>query len=163
MRRLTWLLGPPGAGKTTFALGQREIPRTVELNAMLEPLVDDLPLRKGVLSANGCLVQAVRHVELHPDHANQPALLVVAGLVAEDALFPLGPFEEVLLLLPERARWERQLHARPVGSGPAAQYDDYAYAALWYARFEDWIARGLPVRRIDVSFDERLIGRIAAR
>lgn len=163
MKRLTWLVGPPGAGKTTFALRQREVPRTVELNAMLGPLVDDLQLRKGVLSANGCLVQAVRHIELHPDNRNRPALLVVAGLVSEDVLFPLGPFEEVLLLLPEHIRWNRQLRARPVGAGPSAQYDDYAYADLWYVRFEDWIARGLPVRRIDVLFDEGLIGRVAAR
>ncbi|HWO26822.1 MAG TPA: hypothetical protein VNO30_49170, partial [Kofleriaceae bacterium] len=146
MSRLTWLVGPPGAGKSTFALRQRKIPRTVELTTMMSPLVDKLRLRKGVLSANGCLVQAVRHVELHPDHAALPTLLVVAGLVSEDVLFPLTPSEEVLLLLPDRGRWERQLRARPVDADTAA-YDDYAYAALWYERFEDWIARGLPVRR----------------
>lgn len=161
MNRLTWLVGPPGAGKSTFALRQREAPRTLELTSMLGPLVDELQLRKGVLAANACLVQAIRRVELHPDHAALPALLVVAGLVPEDALFPLAPCEEVLLLLPERARWERQLRARPVGAGPSAQYDDYAYAALWYARFEDWIARGLPVRRIAVPFDAERIGKVA--
>lgn len=159
MSRLTWLVGPPGAGKSTFARSQRQVPRTVELTAMLSPLVDELRLRKGVLTANGHLVQAVRHIELHPDHAALPALLVVAGLVQEDVLFPLAPSEEVLLLLPERARWERQLHARPAGPDSLA-YDDYAYAAVWYARFEDWLARGLPVRRIDVPLDEGLIGRV---
>ena len=161
MSRLTWLIGPPGAGKSTFALRRRTGARVVELNEMLSPLVDDLRLRKGVLSANGCLVRAVRHVELHPEHAMLPDLLVVAGLVPEEALFPLTPSEDVLLLLPERTRWDRQLRARPVGTGARAQYDDYDYAAHWYTRFEDWIARGLPVQRIDAPFEEALIGKVA--
>jgi hypothetical protein len=154
--RLIWLFGPPGAGKSTLARRQRVAPRVVELTAMLGPLVDDLRLREGVLAATGCLIQAVRHVALHPEHAALPALLVVAGPVLEDALFPLGSSEEVRLLLPERSRWERQLRARPRGAG---QYGDYEYAARWYARFEDWIARGLPVRRIEAPFDESLIGK----
>ncbi|HEX4417721.1 MAG TPA: hypothetical protein VH165_07470 [Kofleriaceae bacterium] len=161
MSRLTWLVGPPGAGKSTYALRRHVDARVVELNAMLAPLVDDLRLRKGVLSANGRLVQAVRHVELHPDHAMLPDLLVVAGLVPEEALFPLTPYEEVLLLLPDRARWDRQLRARPVGTGARAQYDDYEYAARWYTQFEGWISRGLPVQRIDTPFEEALIGKVA--
>jgi len=161
MSRLTWLVGPPGAGKSTFARRQHEFPRTVELTAMLGPLVDELRLRKGVLSANGCLVQAIRHVELHPGHAALPPLLVVAGLVPEDELFPLSPTEQVLLLLPDRARWEQQLRARPAGGGSSAQYDDHEYAALWYSRFADWLDRGLPVRRLELVFEPELLGRIA--
>lgn len=160
MKRITWLVGPPGAGKSTFARRQREFSRVVELNAMLGPLVDPLRLRKGVLSANGALVRAVRHVELHPENAAAPSLLVVAGLVPEDALFPVTAVEEVLLLLPERARWERQLHSRPPGGGTSGQYDDYAYSALWYERFQEWISRGLPLTRIETPFDESLVGQV---
>jgi len=161
MSRLAWLVGPPGAGKSTWALRQKEFGRQVELTAMLGPLVDRLALRKGVLAANGLLVEAIRAVEHHPDHAELPGLLVVAGLVSEDALFPLKPGEEVLLLLPERERWARQLEARPVGGGSSRQYDDVAYSALWYDRFEGWLARGLPIRRLEVPFEPELVGGIA--
>ncbi len=162
MMRLTWLVGPPGAGKSTFARQQRTIPRTVELNTMLGPLIDALRIRKGVLSANGALVQAVRHVELHPANAAAPELLVVAGLVPEGVLFPLAQGEEVLLLLPERTRWQHQLRSRPAGYAAWAQPDERAYAELWYERFEQWCASGLPIRRIETPFEERLIGQVGA-
>ena len=72
--RLGWLVGPPGAGKSTYARRQQEYPRTVELTAMMGPLINPLRLRKGVLAAHGALVQAIRHVELHPEHADRPSL-----------------------------------------------------------------------------------------
>ena len=106
MRRLTWLVGPPGAGKSTYVRGLGEQVRVVEFTSMLGPLVDPLRLRRGVLTANAHLIAAVRAVELHVDNAACPPVLVVAGLVPESALFPLSAAEEVLLLLPERARWE---------------------------------------------------------
>lgn len=160
MTRLTWLVGPPGAGKSTYARQQRGISRVVELTEMLGPLVNALRIRKGVLTANGKLVEAIRAIELHPDHARHPGLLVVAGLVPEDVLFPLAAAEEVVLLLPERERWARQLRSRPAGGGSSAQYDDFAYAGIWYARFEEWRARGLPIRCVEPPFDEALIGRV---
>lgn len=160
MKRVTWLLGPPGAGKSTFVRRQREFRRTVELNAMLSPLVDPLGIRQGVLSANAKLVEAIRAVELHASNATLDPLLVVAGLVPEQALFPLDAREEVWLLLPERERWELQLRSRPPGTGARRQYDDIAYATLWYERFCEWLARGTPLRRIDVEFEPELIGRI---
>jgi hypothetical protein len=158
--RLTWLVGPPGAGKSTFAWRQRDFARSVELTAMLGPLVDPLRIRKGLLTANGKLVEAIRAIELHPDNAALPPLLVVAGLVPEDCLFPLRPREQVWLLLPDRANWELQLRSRPADAGPSQQYDDFEYAAIWYDRFRDWQARDLPIRQIDVEFEPSLIGRV---
>jgi hypothetical protein len=160
MSRITWLVGPPGAGKSTFARRYAGGTRVVELTAMLGPLVDPLRLRKGVLGANGHLVEAIRAVEHQPDHALLPALLVVTGLVAEHVLFPLRADEDVALLLPERERWELQLSRRPSGGGSSGQYDDLAYSAIWYRRFEGWLAAGLPLRRIDVPFEPALIGSI---
>ena len=160
MARLTWLVGPPGAGKSTYARTHARERRVVEFTAMLGPLVDPCRIRHGVLGANAHLVSAVRAVELHPANAAFAPLLVVAGLVPEAALYPLSGDEEVLLLLPDRARWEHQLRARPSGGGSSGQYDDHEYSRVWYDRFEQWIAQGLPLRRIEVPFDPTLIGRV---
>ncbi|HRI71897.1 MAG TPA: hypothetical protein PK156_47015, partial [Polyangium sp.] len=132
MKRLTWLVGPPGSGKSTWANALRSQHRVVEFNEMLAPLVMPARIRKGVLTANAALVNLVRNLELHPENRSLPPPLVVAGLVPEDALFPISEDEEVLLLLPERSRWEKQLHNRPIGSGSLRQYDDFPYAAQWY-------------------------------
>lgn len=161
MKRLTWLVGPPGSGKSTWVNAQRAHRRVVELNEMLAPLVMPARIRKGVLKANAALVDLVRNLEFHPDNLQLPPLLVVAGLVPEEALFPLRADEEVLLLLPERGRWEEQLRCRPLGTGSLRQYDDFPYAAQWYDRFVTWRDRGLPVTMLDVPYEHKLIGRLA--
>lgn len=163
MKRLTWLVGPPGAGKSTYVERHTDRPYAVEFTSMLGPLVDSRRIRKGVLQANAALVQAVRSVELHPENAAGPPVLVVAGLVPESALFPLSDDEEVLLLLPPREQWRLQLRRRPSAGTRSREYDDYAYSETWYDRFEDWVARELPVRRLSVPFDANLIGRVARR
>ena len=161
MKRLTWLVGPPGSGKSTWANGLRCQTRVVELTDMLGPLVNPVRMRKGVLRANAALVRLVRELELHPENRALPPLLVVAGIVPEEALFPLGDDEAVLLLLPPRERWEEQLRRRPTDGGSSGQYDDYAYAAEWYDRFSLWPARGLACTLLDLPFDPELLGRTA--
>lgn len=162
--RITWLVGPPGAGKSTLANQLRTHCRVVEFTDMLGPLVNAVRLRKGVLGANGKLVEIVRHLELHPDNRALPPLLVVAGIVDETALFPLvDEAESVWLLLPERERWRTQLLRRPAGASSSGVYDDEAYATRWYERFEGWPSRGYPVRIVEAPFRAELVGATASR
>lgn len=162
MKRLTWLVGPPGSGKSTWVDAQRPHRRVVELNELLAPLVNPARLRKGILHANGALVRLIRDLELHPENRGKAPLLIVGGLVPEDALFPLGEDEEVLLLLPERERWEEQLRRRPTDDAASHVYDDYAYARRWYDRFTTWADQGFPFTRLEVPYQPELIGRLAA-
>lgn len=157
--RLTWLVGPPGSGKSTFGARAHGFERVVELTSMLGPLVNGPRIRKGLLDANGRLVSLIRAVERHPDNRALPPLLIVAGLVPEDVLFPIGEDESVWLLLPDRERWMRQLRTRPVDGGSSGQYDDYAYSEAWYERFGGWVERP-GVHRIEVPFDAGLIGKV---
>ena len=129
----------------------------VEFTDMLGPLVNRGKLRHGVLTANASLVAAVRAIVLNPGNAAMPPVVIVAGIVAEDAIFPLSDSEEVWLMLPERERWERQLLGRPIAGGSSGQYDDFAYSRVWYERFATWAGR-LPIRLVETAYDPSLIG-----
>ncbi|MEP7124434.1 MAG: hypothetical protein ABJE95_26130 [Byssovorax sp.] len=162
MKRLTWLVGPPGSGKSTWVNAQRPHRRVVELNEILAPLVNPVRMRKGILRANGSLVGLLRELELHEDNRGFPPLLIVGGLLPEEALFPLTEDEEVLLLLPPRERWEEQLRRRPVDLAGSHVYDDYAYARQWYDRFTTWPEREFPITRLEIPYQPDLVGRLAA-
>jgi len=161
MTRLVWLVGPPGAGKSTFARTLEPSMHVVEFDAMLGPLVSEQGIRKGILSANSHLLEVVREIVHHPDNTRFRPVLVVAGLVQAHALFPLREGESVMLLLPNRERWSLQLRQRPVLTEHGRQYDDYTYAEHWYERFEEWLKADFPVQRIENIFDSNLIGKVS--
>jgi hypothetical protein len=162
MKRLVWLVGPPGAGKTTFGRTQRAVGvRVVELTDMLAPLVEPAGIDKGVLTANGALVRMIRALELHPDNRGLPPLMVIVGLAPEDELFAGDPADEaVWLLLPPRERWREQLTRRPTTGPGRIQYADYAYAEQWYGRFEAWIAASRAIEPIACDYRPELVGAL---
>ncbi len=160
--RLIWLVGPPGAGKSTFSRLQDRVKRVVELTDMLGPLVNEEQIRRGVLTANGRLVRLIRELEIHQDNIGRDPLLIVAGLVPEDALFPLGSNEVVWLLRPGEERWRKQLRSRPKGGGSSGQYDDYKYSELWYERFSEWDGRP-GVFNLECDYDESMLGILAGQ
>jgi len=151
MKRLTWLVGPPGAGKSTWAarlLEQPQPPRILELAQLLAPLVDPARPRKGMMEAKGLVMRAIRRVELDPANGGLPPLVVITALVGEAELFPLEPDEEVLLLLPPRESWERQLLARAPGHASGSRPLPLEEARTWYERYSRWSEQGLPVTRL---------------
>lgn len=164
MKRITWLVGPPGSGKSTFAQhAQHGYTRVVEFNRMLFPLVAGTSINSGILAANHRLVQLIREVELRSENLAESPVMVVAGLVDRSVLFPVSELEEVWLLLPPREQWLHQFRNRPLDSNLsgsyAESYSDLAYSEQWYAEFETWEGLGLPIRKIDIQYQEGLIGR----
>lgn len=148
MKRLTWLVGPPAAGKSTWAASLREqapAPRCLEFAEMLHPLVDPHRPRKGMMRAKGLLIRAIREVELEPANDGLPPLLVIAALMGEEVLFPLSPDEEVLLLLPPREQWERQFLQRTQAPAPGGRPMALEEAHRWYDHYVRWTEKRLPV------------------
>jgi hypothetical protein len=148
MKHLTWLVGPPAAGKTTWALGLQAsspAPRVLELAEMLHPLVDPTKPRQGMMQAKSLLIQAIRRVELDPANDGLPPLVVITATVGEKELFPLSGNEEVLLLLPPRDVWERQFLGRPPRHAPSSRPMSLEEALRWYEHYARWKELKLPV------------------
>jgi hypothetical protein len=163
MKRLQWLVGPPAAGKSTWVAGllhRPRPPRVLDLARMLLPLVDPSHPRKGMMEARNLLIQAIRRVELDPANEGLPPLLVVTAIVSEADLFPLGAGEEVLLLLPPRARWERQFLQRPQGHAPGNPPMSLEQARQWYEQYQGWKERALPLTLLP---EEALPGAVSGR
>ena len=158
--RLTWLVGPPGAGKSTFSrYAEHGFRRVVELSEILSPLIEPAGITRGVLQANGALVEMIRDLEFHPDNRQHEPLLVVAGLAPERHLLPVRPDESIWLLRPPRDRWRKQLYNRPTDDPENPQYADYEYAETWYQRFDGWDNQD-GVITITTGFDATRIGTI---
>jgi hypothetical protein len=155
LKRLTWMVGPPAAGKSTWAASLREqavAPRCLELAEMLHPLVDPSRPRKGMMRAKGLLIRAIREVELEPSNDGLPPLIVIAALVGEAELFPLSPGEEVLLLLPPREQWERQFLQRTGEPSPGSRPMALDEARRWYDHYLRWTEKHLPVTVVTEPF-----------
>ena len=156
--RLTWLVGPPGAGKSTFAaVANHGFDRVVELTEILAPLVEPVGIQKGVLSANQRLVELIRELELRDENRALAPLLVVAGIVPRACVLPVREDEAVWLLLPDRERWERQFDERPAGEKLRPQYKDRVYAERWYDEFCSW-EHDANVRRVLTPFERDRVG-----
>lgn len=141
MKRLTWVVGPPAAGKSTWARALQSRPpgpRVLELAHLLHPLVDPARPRQGMMRAKALLIQAIRQVELHPANDGLPPLVVVVSLIDEAALLPLAPEEELVLLLPPREQWERQFLARSAALEPGSRPMALEEARAWYERYLRW-------------------------
>lgn len=155
--RITWLVGPPGAGKSTFAaLHEHGFKRVVELTSMLGPLVNPPGITDGVLTANSTLVELIRTLELRDNNRGLDSVLVVAGIVPKTSVLPVREHERVWLLHPPRDRWQEQLHRRPTAGN---QYSDYRYATLWYERFEAWKEEP-GVELLSLPFEPGMIGEV---
>ena len=154
--RLIWLVGPPGAGKTTFVRNQA-IP-FIEFDHMLQPLIAPWNLERGVLKAHGHLIKAIRSICQQPKSPLPEELIVVAGTVKESDLFPLEEGEEVWLMLPNSKRWIRQLSNRPQIFNGIPQHSNLAYATEMYDYFQSWVKR-LEIEVVYTNYNPELIGR----
>lgn len=164
--RLAWVLGPPGVGKSTFAHKiQQTYSRVIEFDQLLSPLVDQFDISKGIYSANNHLINVVRSIELHEDNLKLPSLLVIAGLIDLDLLFPLSKLEGVFLILPEKKRWLKQLNNRPSSKGNKSfteeKFTNISFACKAYENLSSFLKTTtfMNVSKIDIDYQEDFIGK----
>jgi GT2 family glycosyltransferase len=139
--RLVWVLGPPGAGKTTWAKRcARGRDRVMDcVDAML--WLDGADL--GVRTAKRHLAAAIRATEMHRAPNDRCLFMTLAYFDAED-LGPPQSFEHVVAIVPGAARWHAQLRQRD-GSVDEQHAREYA---RWVQRYGTG-ARAAPAESIE--------------
>lgn len=126
--RLVWVLGPPGAGKTTWATRHaRASDRVFDLGEAM-PWLDGADL--GVRTAKRHIAAAVRATESQRPEGDRRLFVTPAYFGPED-LGPLQDFEHIVALIPSPQRWRAQLEQREgyVDERHAREYE------LWAAAF----------------------------
>jgi energy-coupling factor transporter ATP-binding protein EcfA2 len=166
VKRLTWLIGPPGAGKSTFAWHlQKSFSRIVEFDQMLGPLIKPHQITKGIKRANDHLIQVVRQIELIPENLKLPPLLAVAGVINPDQLLPLSPHEEIWAISIPKERWFGQLKRRPTQNGDLRRsqadggYLDFDFAEKAYDQLAIWVVTHPETKIIETQFESDWLGK----
>ncbi len=126
--RLVWVLGPPGAGKTTWA--QR---RAGTADRVLD--IDEVFFWRdgadlGVRTAKRHVARALRAVE-HQRPSDDRRLFVTAAYLDPEDLGELTPAEHVVAVVPPEPEWRRRLFERD-GQVPLTHAADHA---RWVSRF----------------------------
>lgn len=126
--KLVWVLGPPGAGKTTWSMGHAgEGDRVMDMCEAMEWL-DSADL--GVRTAKRHMAAAIRAVEgQRPDGGRR--LFVTPAYFDPEDLGPALPFEHIVCVVPSEARWRVQLQGREGHVDPR----HVAEHARWASRF----------------------------
>ncbi|MBK7536002.1 MAG: glycosyltransferase [Myxococcales bacterium] len=126
--QLVWVLGPPGAGKTTWVTRcMRGRDRVFEFGEAM-PWLDGADL--GVRTAKRHISAAIRATESQRPEGDR-RLFVTTSYFGPEDLGPPQSFEHIVAIVPSEARWRAQLEKRE-GFVDEQQVREHAH---WTTRF----------------------------